>query len=364
MSRPSATHARVLAGLFLVALLVMNPVASDNWALTFGVGLGAVPVTWVGLNLWGRQRPFAPPRTVTWREYTAFVAVPALTALTIPQEPYVFEGMVLLPTELALLGAAGAALSQLVLMWIASLVARSGLIAVFPWIGRQVVVAFLSAGVALGRTIPLLLGVVGLLFFTTELWQSVGRLASWAYLSVLLLFALLSLTFLHNPEHLDLGTLASFGDEAELQEILADTPLAHTPGVPLPAECPLTPSQVKDLRLVATFSRVTVVAVISLAVFAFFVFLGGLTVNAEVVKAWILDDPTILMTVETINRRYDLTLEHLRVAGFMAVFAGFYFSVVSRTDAALREGMRDTAEDTVREACAARLVALARFPIE
>lgn len=362
MSRSSATLARVLAVLFLLTVLVMNPLSADNWLLTLGVGIGVTLVTWVGLNLWARRRPFVPPRTVTWRERTAFVVVPALAALSIPQNPYVTDFVVLLPTELAALGATGTALSQLILLWIASIIAKSGIVAVIPWIQRQVGVAFLSAGAALGRTIPLLLGVVGLLYFGAELWQSVGRLASWAYLFVLLLFALLSLIFLHSREHLDLDSLAAFADETELDEILSDTPLADLPAVSLPARTPLTTTQIKDLRLVATFSRVTVVAVISLTVFVFFVVLGCLAVNAETVKAWIQADPSILATLQTANRRYDLTIEHLRVAGFMSVFAGFYFAVVSRTDPALKEGLRDTAEDTVREACAARLIALARFP--
>ena len=38
------------------------------------------------------------------------------------------------------------------------------------------------------RTLPLLLGVVTFIFFTGELWQSVGRLNSFGYVAVVLLF--------------------------------------------------------------------------------------------------------------------------------------------------------------------------------
>ena len=88
-----------------------------------------------------------------------------------------------------------------------------------------------------------------------------------------------------------------------------------------------------------------------------------MTVNVEVVKPW-TQAPTIqpLWEWTTTRRTYALTWEHLRVAGFLAVFAGFYFSIVSATDAALQDGVRDTVEDEVRQACAARLVVLEHFP--
>ncbi len=251
---------------------------------------------------------------------------------------------------------------QLLLLWAASVVVRSGFISAFRWLGRMVVESFLSAGAALGRTIPLLLGVVGLLYFGAEIWQSIGRLATWAYPVVLLLFIALSISFLNSHDRLDLERLATYSDVGELREILSDTPLADVASVPLPARTPLAQHHLTDLRLVATFARITVVTVISVGVFVFFVVLGFVAVNAEIVKAWVQADQHVLWSLPTGARRYDLTAEHLRVAAFLGVFAGFYFSVVSRADPAMREGVRDTAEETVREACAARLVALEVFP--
>lgn len=363
MHRDPATLARTLGVLFVLSLLVLNPASggTDPVRLVL-VGLGALVLTWVGLNLVARRRPLAPPRTVTWRERTAFVVVPALVMLTSRMEGYRDEEIELLPTEVVTLAAAGTAITQLLLLWVASVVARSGLVSAFRWLGRMVVESFLSAGAALGRTIPLLLGVVGLLYFGAEIWQSIGRLATWGYPLVLGLFVALSISFLHSHDRLDLPRLATFSDAADLDEVLSDTPLADLADVPLPARTPLTAHHVNDLRLVATFARITVVTVISVGVFAFFVALGFVAVNADIVKAWVQGDPHVLWSLPTSGRRYDLTAEHLRVAAFLGVFAGFYFSVVSRTDPALREGVRDTAEETIREACAARLVALHAFP--
>ena len=101
---------------------------------------------------------------------------------------------------------------------------------------------------------------------------------------------------------------------------------------------------------------------VGLSVFVFFVLLGLITVNGDVVQAWTQARPEVLLAWETERHSYALTVQHLRVCGFLAVFSGFYFAVVSATDPALREGLRDGVEDDVRQACAARLVALQRFP--
>lgn len=362
MHRDPRRLARALSVLFVVSLLVINPLSGASVTRLLIAGVIALIVTWVGLNLMAKRRPLTPPRVVTWRERAAFVLAPAVAMLAAPLPGYVDEFIELLPSEVTAISAASTALGQLVLLWATSVVVRSGFVSAFRWLGRMVVESFLSAGAALGRTIPLLLGVVGLLYFGAEIWQSIGRLATWAYPVVLGLFIALSLSFLHSHDRLDIERLSTFVDPAEVTDILSDTPLAPLADVPLPAQTPLTDHQVKDLRLVATFARITVVTVISVAVFAFFVVLGFTAVNAEVVKAWVSGDPHILWSFNGGDRRYDLTYEHLRAAAFLGVFAGFYFSVVSRTDPTMGEGVRDTAEETVREACAARLVALNAYP--
>ncbi len=358
-------YAKALAALLVVSLLVLAPIEATNSAATFAVNVVLVAAAWFGLNVAARRPLMAPPRDVTWRERTVFVLLPALSMLVTPSAELSSEGFTLSPVAVSLISAAGTALGGLVLLWVVSLVVKSGLLSVFPWLARQVARAFLSSGGVLGRTIPLLLGVVALIYFTAEIWQSIGRLASWGYLLVLLFFAGLSWIFLHSRENLDLESLATFHDVESVAAPLADTPLATLAidPVDLPARTPLGRAQESDLRLVATLSRVTVVTVISLAVFAFFMVLGLTAINAEVVKLWLgSGDPQVLWTLETSRHRYDLTIEHIRVAGFLAVFSGFYFAVVSRTDQGLRESIHDTAEDAIREACAARMVVLHHYP--
>ena len=245
MHRDPRTLARALSVLFVVSLLVINPLSGASVTRLLIAGVIALIVTWVGLNLLAKRRPLTPPRVVTWRERAAFVLVPAVAMLAAPLPGYVDEFIELLPSEVTAISAASTALGQLVLLWATSVVVRSGFVSAFRWLGRMVVESFLSAGAALGRTIPLLLGVVGLLYFGAEIWQSIGRLATWAYPVVLGLFIALSLSFLHSHDRLDIERLSTFVDPAEVTEILSDTPLAPLADVPLPAQTPLTDHQVK-----------------------------------------------------------------------------------------------------------------------
>lgn len=359
------TLARSLTVVLILVMVLTMPPANNTPVWMVPVNLALLVMTWIGLNLARHRRPLAPINHVGMLERAAFIVIPSISAGIEPAEPFTLDDIELSALEVKISSIIGMAMIQMILYGIVALVVRSGVVHLWPWLQRQIITALAAASASLGRSMPLLLGVVGLFYFTAELWQAVGRLASWGYPVLLLLFIGSSVLFLQGRSQLDLDELAHFEDEDALVEQLDDTPLrSHTSVVALPASCPLDRRQEKDLRIVATFARLTVVMVVSVAVFCFFISLGAVTINAEVVKAWSAADPSVLWTWETSRRTYNLTWEHLRVAGFLAVFAGFYFSLVSRTDPSLKADMRDTAEETVREACAARLVALARFPYQ
>ena len=364
LARRAAGQQLVIGLLVLLAVFVLG-----TWA---AAGASAVPfvsltllfvvLVWVLSNLARRRRPLSLIMEVGWPERAGFVLAPTLAAFLAPATDPSDLLLMLGDLERRGLEALGWLLGQLLLLGVATLLVSSGLWSLGAWLRRQVITSFVAAGGALGRTLPLLLGVVGFFFFTTELWQTLGRLMGWGYVLALLLFVLLSWLFLSNRGHLDLHRLGSFDTTAEIGAELRDTPLAELDGVAAPACCPLTTEQENNLRLVATISRLTVASVIALAFFAFFLVFGVLVANAEVVASWIQARPQVVLAWETGNHAYALTQEHLRVAGFLGVFSGFYYAIVSVTDPALRAGLRDTAEDAIREACAARLVALHHFP--
>lgn len=352
----------VLVGLLALFVLGTAAVAGTSGFAFVGLSVALTLVAWVLINLVRRRRPLTLLREVGWPERAAFVLVPTVAAFLMPASDVVTFELHLGDLERRGLEALGWLLGQLLLLGLATLVVSSGLWSLGAWLRRQVISSFVAAGGALGRTLPLLLGVVGFFFFTTELWQTLGRLAGWGYALALLLFVVLSWLFLSNRGHLDLRLLGSFDAAEQIAAELRDTPLAGLEPGTAPAVCPLTVEQENSLRLVATISRLTVATVIAGAFFVFFLTFGVLVANAEVVQSWIQARPQVVLAWETANHAYALTLEHIRVAGFLGVFSGFYYAIVSVTDPALRAGLRDTAEDAIREACAARLVVLHHFP--
>lgn len=64
--------------------------------------------------------------------------------------------------------------------------------------------------------------------------------------------------------------------------------------------------------------------------------------------------PRILFSIDWAG----ITIEHVRVAFFLGVFAGLYYAVVSATDPALRQGISEHTGEDARRACAARVLLL------
>ncbi|WP_392543857.1 hypothetical protein [Oryzobacter telluris] len=232
-------------------------------------------------------------------------------------------------------------------------------VSVVVFVTRELWSGLVSTGPAMARTLPLLLGVVTFFFFTAEVWQSVGMLSGGAYTAAVLLFVVVSAAFLGSRKRLDLGALSTFDSTADLEEALAGTPLQDSGSdLEAPVTCPLTPGQTRTLRLVATVSRLVVTAVVGAGVLVFFTVLGTVAVPTQVVGAWTTVDPAVLAEIATDRRTFAVTAPLLKVAGFLAAFSALYYAVVSVVDPTMRQELRDTVTETVRGACAARLVVL------
>ena len=359
-STATVRAAPALVVLFLVVMFWLVPTLTSTPAVSVAIVLVAVLLTWAGGNLGRGRRAFAPIERVGWPERVAFVAVPVLAVLISPHETEVFEEFVSTATENRLLNASGIATIQIIVLAVVIFVVNTGLVSVATFLSREVTRSFLATSAALARTLPLLLGVVFFFFFTAEMWQSIGRLDSLAYAGVIVGFVVMSLLFLSSRDHLDVGALSTFASREEIDAALAHGPFLGTARTATPASCPLDPVQERSLRLIVAMSRLVVAGVVALAVLAFFLVFAVATTNVDAVKTWSQSEPDVIFQWATSRHAYAFTWEQVRVSGFLAAFSGFYYAVVSATDPSLREGVQDTAEDTVREACAARLEALAR----
>ncbi len=354
----------MLVGLFLITMLVIVPnIANSPWLSALG-SASAVVATWVVGNLLRRRRPWAPVARIGWFEQAAYVVVPVVAAGLSSQPPAFLEGADKAASEwdrwsaIVLL-----AMWQIATLVLVLAVIRLRIISVSTLVLRELFGKLSETATVLARTLPLLLGVITFIFFTAEVWQSIGLLPPVPYTGVLLIFVLLSLAFLARREHLDLDSLSRFANREDVASTLTPPALAQLDASALPAGeqvCELTPRHERTLLVVAATSRLVVAVVVGLAVLVFFLVLGVITVNPSAVKSWSQSAPDVLWMWTSKNHVYALTREHLRVTGFLAVFAGFYYAVVSATDPALKRGLRDSTEEHVRQACAARLVLLER----
>jgi hypothetical protein len=204
---------------------------------------------------------------------------------------------------------------------------------------RSLVETLMRRGSAMLQIVPLLLVALTLSFFSTEVWQTIGRLHGLPLVLTALLFAGLAAAFATRQAPPDLAELARFTDAGDLHAALparlADGPLAklHLDVAPAPA---LRRRERVNLVVISVLAQVITAAVIALVVAAFFIVLGVLTVDNGALNSWLGHDPQIIVSWRLAGHEYVLTNELLRVSAFLGVFTGFYYIVSSTTDETMR----------------------------
>ncbi len=347
---------------FLFAMVGAVPGITDiDWWSTLVTSFVLIFVVWVGANLLRKRRPFARLRHFGVIEAIAFVLAPVIAIGGAPQLDDAVAELGESAWFLRLTAMAVVAAWQVVVLVTILTVVTFGLISLFAWLWRSLLRSFSSAGSGLATTLPVLLGVVFFTFFSPGLWVTVGRLTVPSFTAAVLLLLVLAGAFLGSRRQVDVDGLARFETTEALREALEGTPLANEPVLLTePTTCPIDARQETSIRLVTIISRLVVAVVIALAVFIFFVVLGFLVVDSDALKGWIHADPGVLIRSSGDKHTYILSFEHLRVAGFLATFAAFNFSVASASDARLRHDTQTGADEVVRQACALRLALLLR----
>lgn len=348
---------------FLLIMLVQIPSGTTNLPLAIVFAMVSIVIVWVGGNTIRGRRLWDVPRKIGRIESLTFFVVPVIAVTVMPNsDPF---GGILTGTELTVLMTVLVAIQQFMLWALLLLFFRFGVIALFVWLTRHIASSIPQAMTAMSRTLPVLLGVVMFFEFTAEMWQSVGRMSHGAYTLLILLLVVLGGIFIGGRGALNVDRLATFRTSDEVRATLAKAPDGVRQQLsPLvadcdkPVQCPMSDEQEFNLRLVSALSRLVIASTVGLAVFVFFIVFGLLTVSADTVEAWTTATPEIIVNWQSKHHTYALTVEHLQVSGFLAAFSAFYYVVVSVTDRALRDGLDDTAEDVVREACAIRLAVL------
>lgn len=314
--------------LALVFLGEMFGAASLSWSLLGNVAaaLGGLALLLAAFGILNRvrERPFwSFPERVGRPELTAFVLVPALL-------PLIFGGKV----EKALLTAAGNAL-LLVLVYA---VVGYGLVSIVRWASGRLLGQLRASLDLLTRALPLLLVFTNVLFLTSELWQSMRTMpTSFAVLLVALITSV-GASFL----------LARIPREVRALERDAGREGPELSG-----------RQRLNVGLVMLVSQGLQIVIVGVAVFAFFVAVGLLMVNAEVRRQFMGSSGHVVLHFDLFGHPVQVTRELLRVCAGVGLFSGFYWAVAILTDATYREEFLDELTKEMTETFKARAEYLA-----
>ncbi|MDT4919701.1 MAG: hypothetical protein QOI15_603 [Pseudonocardiales bacterium] len=221
---------------------------------------------------------------------------------------------------------------------------------------RSLLRTVLERSNAMLAVVPLLLVALTLSFFSTEVWQTIGRLRGLPLVLTALLFVGLAAVFATRKGRPDLDRLATFDGTADVRAALP--PRLHAKLGDVVFEAGAAPElrrrERTNLLAISVWSQVVTAAVIGALVFLFFVVLGLLAIDKTALVSWLGSDPQIVGDLVVDGHQYILSTELVRVSAFLGVFTGFYFIVSSSSDARLRADLVNDHEDHVRACLAVR----------
>jgi len=203
------------------------------------------------------------------------------------------------------------------------------------------------------RALPMLLLFVTFLFINAEVWQVADTLDGGVMWAAVMLFAGIAVLFLLSklPDELD-----DFDQDLDGQRLVracAGTPLEATARQlveseqQLREEAAVTGLQRANLVLVLLVAQMVQVALLSVAMFGFFLAFGLVAMDPAVVESWIGHPPEEVLG--PVNR------ELVQVSTFLAAFSGLYFAVYAVTDETYRRQFFTSITDELQRAVSARV---------
>jgi hypothetical protein len=308
-----------LALVFVTEMLAAGQLDWAWWANLLAAlgGLAILLGVLALLNLRRGHRALGLPERVGRWELAAFVLVPAVP-------PLIFGGQ--------LGSAVGTVLANALILGLVYLVVGLGMLAIVAWAARRLMDQLATSLELLGRAVPLLLVFALVLFVNTEMWQ-VFSSAPDAFLAIIAgLFAVIGMTFLVLRLPREVAVLE--------REISPDRPLRK-------------PERF-NVGLVMFVSQGLQVAIVSLAVGAFFVLFGAFAIGPGVTESWIGSAGDELVTIRLFGERARVTVELLEVSGAIAAFSGLYYAIAVLTDSVYRAEFLEELEQSLRATFVAR----------
>lgn len=330
--------------LFVLALaLVLRP-DWPPWGRALATAAALVGA-FAGLGLLNRLRGrswTAAPERVGFLEAGLFVAIPAAADLALG-DGAARAGMVL----------AGSVAVAGLLYVLTSL----GVVSVLVHTGRSALAALRDIASIAGRALVLLLAVLLFLFLAGEVWQTLGTIEGWRFVSVFVLFSGLAVLTL---------VVGLAGERRGLYRPEVDAELRRralaTPAAPLveagvaPRVGEMSGIQRVNLAVALHVGLVARVAVVGFITAVFFLGFGLLTVDRPTTEAWTgRSGEALHVFAEYDGLRGSVVLSEplLRVSVLLGAFAALYFSVVAVSEAQNRREFIEDELERVRGVVAA-----------
>ena len=235
-------------------------------------------------------------------EVSLFVVVPAIV-------PLIFGGQ----ARQALAVAAG----NVLLVALIYVVTSYGIVPMTRWGFGQIVQQVQSVLTLFIRALPLLILVLALLLFTTEVWQTASDLNVTKIVLVIGLFMVIGTGFaaVRLPQQIsELATFESWSRWSSGSTAHRWRRWSANWGSPAEEQPPLTKRQWHNVGLVVLVSEALQVLLVTIAVFAFFVVFGMVTLTQGVMSEWV-DGVEVVWRVDLLDNTFVLTEELLEGVG-------------------------------------------------
>ena len=348
---------RALPFLMLVFLFNVIGAYSDRFtgwgqAIVALLSLAIIVGAGIGLNLLRGRRPFQRPDHVGPLELAAFVVAPALPALLFGDRPFVV--------------APGIIAGNLVVLSLTYVIVGFGLVPTTIWAARQTFRHLSQLLTLMGRALPFVLVFSAFLFLNAELWQVAKDFTAFSFWVTVGLLGTVAVGFVALRIPREIAEISQFESWVMVHDLArqADAPLERRQVQQTLGDCdpPLSRPDRFNVGLVVLFNLGLQIVLVSVVIGLFYVAFGVFAVREETIVDWTsleqLGNADVLARANLFGTDLVLTVELLRVVGFLVAFSALQFSLAAVTDATYRQEFFDEVTGEVRQALAVRSIYL------
>jgi hypothetical protein len=344
---------------FLLLVFMFNVVGSfsdrfTGWtqAVVAGASSGMILAAAAVVNIIRGRRPFQLPDRIGGPELAVFAIAPAVP-------PLVFGGS-------PVWASVGTVAVNVCVLIVVYLVVGYGLVPTTAWAFRQTFHHLSQVLTLMGRALPFVLVFSAFLFLNAELWQVARDFTTLSFLVTCGLLLLVAAAFVALRIPREISEIARFRSWDAVCELAdeADSPLTVRSADDLTGPCdpPLSRADRLNVGLVVLFNLGLQIALVSAAIGAFYVVFGVFAVRQDTIINWTsltaLSDDDVVAGFSVGGTDLVLSVELLRVVGFLASFSALQFAVAAVTDATYREEFFEEVTGEVRQALAVRAIYL------